>query len=279
MSSVLVTGCNSAFGKLTALLFGRHGHSVFAAVAESGAAGPMEAMAAEEGIDVRVLVLDPADPASVKAAVNAAESAAGGALDVVVNNPGLSLKGPIEDAVDREVQALFEHNLHGPVRVIRAALPSMRHRGAGAIVNVTSIAGLVARPYAGIYSATKHALEAVSESLYHEVKPFGIRVAIVEPGQFETELLANAAVASGFDDSSPYWDSSERFDSALRRLIPDGRPTPAEVVAETIVAVAFDPLAGLRHLVGADAELVMSLRNAGDFEHYDKTIRAALDWE
>jgi NAD(P)-dependent dehydrogenase (short-subunit alcohol dehydrogenase family) len=279
VASVLITGCSSGFGKHTALLFGRHGHTVFAAVADKADAGPMEAMAADEGIDVRVLELDRLQQASVDTAVAEAQDAVGGALDVLVNGPGLAVRGPVEATGDVEVAALFDHNVFGPIRVIRAALPAMRERRAGVIVNVSSIAGLVARPFGGVYSATKHALEGLTESLHHELRPFGIRVALVEPGQFETELLAEASSTDGFDASSPYWDAAGRFDVAIRRLIPDGRPMPAEVVAETIVAVAFDPNAGLRHLVGADAELIMSIRSSGPFEHYDKTIRAALDWE
>jgi NAD(P)-dependent dehydrogenase (short-subunit alcohol dehydrogenase family) len=224
-------------------------------------------------------VLDHDDPPAVAASVAEAEAAAGGALDILVNNPGFSIRGPVEATGDGDVAAIFETNVHRPLRLIRAVLPAMRERGSGVIVNVSSIAGLVARPYGGIYSATKHALEAISESLHHELKPFGIRVAIVEPGQFETELVAEARAVAGFDETSPYWDSSQRFDAALRRLMPDGKPMPAEVVADTIVAVAFDEGAGLRHLVGPDAELIMSIRGAGSFEHYDKTIRAALDWD
>jgi NAD(P)-dependent dehydrogenase (short-subunit alcohol dehydrogenase family) len=279
VASVLITGCSSVFGKHTALLFGRHGHTVFAAVPEVSEAGPMAQMAGEEGIDVRVVVLDRLDPASVASGVAEAEAAAGGALDVVVNGPGLAIRGPVEASGDEEVRALFEQNVFGPIRVIRAALPAMRARGAGVVVNVSSIAGLVARPYGGIYSATKHALEGLTEALHHELRPFGIRVALVEPGQFETELVSEASAVAGFDESSPYWGAAARFDVAIRRLIPDGRPMPAEVVAETLVAVAFDPAAGLRHLVGADAELIMSIRTSGPFEHYDKTLRAALDWE
>ena len=168
--------------------------------------------------------------------------------------------------------------MFGVVRVVRAALPAMRDRRHGVIVNVSSIAGIVARPFGGAYSASKHALEALSEALHHEVRPFGIRVAVVEPGQFETELLANATVAAGFGPDSPYRASSDRFDVAVRGLVPNGKPAPAEVVAETIVAVAFDDNAGLRHLVGADADLVMSVRRSGDFEHFDRTMRAALNW-
>jgi NAD(P)-dependent dehydrogenase (short-subunit alcohol dehydrogenase family) len=279
VASVLVTGCSSGFGKLTALLFARHGHTVFATMRDVGRAGPMEAMAADEGLDVRVLPLDVTDDASVRAAVADAEDQAGGALDVVVNNAGVELRGAVESCSDAEVLAQFDTNVFGVVRVVRAVLPAMRERRRGVIVNVSSIAGLVARPYGGIYSATKHALEAISEALHHELRPFGIRVAVVEPGQFETELLANAVVADGFGPDSPYRAASDRFDVAIRGLSPDGRRAPAEVVADAIVAVAFDDDAGLRHLVGSDAELVMSVRNSGDFEHFDETIRAALNWQ
>ena len=274
MASVLVTGCSSGFGKLTALLFARHGHTVFATMRDIAKAGPMAEMAVEEGLDVRVLPLDVTDAASVDAAV-----AEAGALDVVVNNAGVELRGPIESCSDEELLAQFDTNVFGVVRVVRAVLPGMRERGSGVIVNVSSIAGLVARPFGGAYSASKHALEAISEALHHEVRPFGIRIAVVEPGQFETDLLANATIAAGFGPDSPYRDASDRFDDAVRKLVPDGKPAPAEVVAETIVAVAFDPGAGLRHLVGSDAELVMSVRRSGDFEHFDRTLRAALDWE
>lgn len=279
MASVLITGCSSGFGKLTALLFARHGHTVFATMRDVAKAGPMEEMATDEGLDVRVVPLDVTDCASVERAVADAEAAAGGALDVVVNNAGVELRGPIEECSDEEIHAQFDTNVFGVVRVVRAVVPAMRARGSGVIVNVSSIAGLVARPFGGIYAATKHAIEAISESLHHELRPFGIRVAVVEPGQFETSLLANATWADWFGPASPYRAASEAFDLALRRLVPDGRPSPPEVVAETIVAVAFDPSAGLRHLVGADAELVMSVRRSGDFEHFDTTMRAALDWD
>jgi NAD(P)-dependent dehydrogenase (short-subunit alcohol dehydrogenase family) len=103
-------------------------------------------------------------------------------------------------------------------------------------------------------------------------------VAVIEPGQFETDLLSNAIVAARFTDDSPYKESADKFEVALRRLVPDGRPAPPEVVGEAIVHVAEDDAAGLRHVVGADAELIMSVRKAGDFEHFEKTMRQALDW-
>jgi NAD(P)-dependent dehydrogenase (short-subunit alcohol dehydrogenase family) len=154
----------------------------------------------------------------------------------------------------------------------------MRAQRSGVIVNVGSIAGLVARPFAGLYAATKHAVEAISESLHFELSQFGIRVAVVEPGQFETELATNAITARRFTDDSPYRDAAEKLDNALRRLTPEGRPAPPEVVADAIVAIAEDDNATLRHQIGSDAELIWSVRTAGDFEHYERTMRQALDW-
>jgi NAD(P)-dependent dehydrogenase (short-subunit alcohol dehydrogenase family) len=129
-----------------------------------------------------------------------------------------------------------------------------------------------------MYSATKHAVEAITESLHFECAPFGIRVAVIEPGQFETELGNNAITAAQFTDDSIYKPLSERFDEALQRLTTDGHRPPPEVVAELIVGVAEDDDAGLRHIVGADADLVWSVRNGSTFEQYEQTMRAALDW-
>lgn len=278
MAVVLITGCSSGFGYHAALTFARQGHETYATVRTLAKARPLLDAAAAEDLDLEVLHLDVRDGDSVDGAVGSVLERAG-AIDVCVNNAGIELRGPVEECADDEVLVQFDTNVFGVLRVIRAVLPSMRERGTGVIVNVGSIAGLVARPFGGLYSATKHALEAVTEALHFELRPFGIRVAIVEPGQFETDLLANAIVASRFDESSPYWSTALHFDEALARLSLDGRPAPPEVVADAIVAVAEDDDARLRHPVGADAELIWSVRRGGDFEAYEETMRAALDWQ
>jgi NAD(P)-dependent dehydrogenase (short-subunit alcohol dehydrogenase family) len=277
MSAVLITGCNSGFGFHASLTFARQGHDVYATVRHLERADPLRKAAEAEGLDLRVLRLDVRDGDSVDAAVAEVLGDAG-RIDVCVNNAGIELRGPIEECSDDEVLVQFDTNVFGLLRVVRAVLPAMRAQGAGVIVNVGSLAGLVARPYGGLYSATKHAVEAITEALHFECAPFGIRVAVLEPGQFETELLNNAITAERFGASSIYKASSDRFDAALARLSPDGRPAPPEVVADAIVAVAEDDDAGLRHLVGADAELVWSVRSGSTFEQYEQTMRAALDW-
>jgi NAD(P)-dependent dehydrogenase (short-subunit alcohol dehydrogenase family) len=277
MASVLITGCNSGFGFHASLSFARQGHDVFATVRNLDRAGPLRDAAKAEDLELHVLRLDVRDADSVDGAVAEVMERAG-RIDVCVNNAGLELRGPIEECSDDEMLVQFDTNVFGLVRVVRAVLPVMRAQGSGVILNVGSLAGLVARPFGGLYSASKHAIEAISEALHFECAPFGIRIAVVEPGQFETELLNNAITAVQFTDESIYREASDRCDEALQRLSPDGHRAPPEVVAETIVAVAEDDDAGLRHLVGADADLVWSVRNGSTFEQYEQTVRQALDW-
>ncbi len=278
MSTVLVTGCSSGIGLRTSLGFARQGHTTVASVRNLDRASPLRDAATDEGLDLHVVALDVTDGESVERAVKEVVADYGG-IDILVNNAGIELRSPIEDASDEEVLAQFDTNVFGLVRVTRAVLPVMREQRSGVIVNVSSIAGVVARPFGGYYSATKHAVEAISEALHYEVARFGIRVAIIEPGQFATALVDNAMVARSFAaDGSPYRDDSDRFDVALGGLTPDGEPGDAQVVADTIVAVAGDPAAPLRHVVGADAELILSVRRSGDFESFEETMRSALNW-
>jgi NAD(P)-dependent dehydrogenase (short-subunit alcohol dehydrogenase family) len=278
MAVVLITGCSSGFGRRASLSFARQGHTVFATVRAPERAEDLVEIATSEDLDLHVVRLDVRDVESVEAAVDEVLERAG-RIDVCVNNAGIELRGPIEECADDEVLQQFDTNVFGVLRVVRAVLPSMRGQGSGVIVNVSSIAGLVARPFAGMYAASKHALEAITESLHFEVAPFGIRVHAVEPGQFETDLGANAITAARYTDASPYREAADALDVAIRRLAPDGKPAPADIVADAIVEVALDADAPLRRLVGDDAELIWSVRTSGDFEHFEQTMRAALDWQ
>jgi NAD(P)-dependent dehydrogenase (short-subunit alcohol dehydrogenase family) len=277
MSTVLLTGCSSGFGYYAALSFARQGHEVFATVRTLERAKPLQDAAAEEGLDLHVVRLDVRDADSVDGAVTEVVERSG-RIDVCVNNAGVELRGPIEECSDDEVLVQFDTNVFGLLRVVRAVIPIMRDQGGGVIVNVGSIAGLVSRPFGGIYAASKHAVEAITEALHFECGLWNIRLAVIEPGQFETELSNNAITAARFDATSPYKVVAERLDTAVRSLVPDGKPAPPEVVADAIVAVAEDDDASLRHLVGADAELIWSVRNGTDFEQYEQTMRSALDF-
>jgi NAD(P)-dependent dehydrogenase (short-subunit alcohol dehydrogenase family) len=276
MSTVLITGCSSGFGLLTALHFARRGDRVFATLRDVTKAGELERARREEDLPLEILSLDLLDPGSVDRAIRDAESK--GPIDIVINNAGMEVRGSIEDTSDEEARLQLDTNVHGPLRVIRGVLPGMRERGSGTIVNVSSIAGLVARPYGGLYAASKHALEAISEALHYEVSPFGIRVVLIEPGQYATELLAKAVVARRFDRASPYHARSERFDAAIRRLLPEGEPSDPQEVAEIIWEAVHGDEPRLRYLAGDDAKLIVSVYREKGFEEFEQTMRAALDW-
>src|SRR3954471_21773579 len=157
MSVVLITGCNSGFGLHASLSFARQGHDVFAAVRNLDRAEPLRAAAAAEELELHVVRLDVRDGDSVDAAV-AEVIEREGRIDVCVNNAGIEVRGPIEECNDDEMLVQFDTNVFGLLRVVRAVLPTMRAQGSGVIVNVGSLAGLVALPYGGVYFGPKHAI-------------------------------------------------------------------------------------------------------------------------
>ena len=188
MAVALITGTSTGIGLATALHFGRQGHDVWAGVRNPAAATELREAIERERLPVRVVALDVDDAGSVQRGVAEVLDKAG-RIDVLVNNAGIGGGGPIEDVPVDWVKTLFETNYFGVLRVIQAVLPGMRERRAGAIVNVSSVAGRLAIAGHGHYSAVKHALEAMSEALAQEVQRFGIRVAIVEPGVVVTPDL------------------------------------------------------------------------------------------
>jgi NAD(P)-dependent dehydrogenase (short-subunit alcohol dehydrogenase family) len=275
MANVFITGCSSGFGLLTALKFARARDRVVATMrrpeeAPADLTGPI----ARQRLPIRLDRLDVLDPASIAAAVGAA-----GDIDVLVNNAGIELRSSIEDASDEDVEKQFDTNVFGTLRVLRAVLPQMRARKRGVVVNLSSVAGIVARPFGGLYSATKHALEAITESLHFEAAPLGIRVVLIEPGVYATRLLDNAFPGEKFTPASPYWPTHERFEEALGRLRDGtgGIQDPQEV-ADAIYAAVHDPQPRLRYLVGRDAQMIVSAYRQLDFEQYEQAMRQTMRW-
>jgi NAD(P)-dependent dehydrogenase (short-subunit alcohol dehydrogenase family) len=277
MATILITGCSSGFGLLTALQFARRGHRVVATMRNPSRDVTLSGAVRDERLPVTVLPLDVCDPGQVTATVARAE-AEHGPLDVLVNNAGVELRASIEDADEADIRRQFETNVFGTVRMMQAVLPRMRARRAGTIVNVSSIAGLVSRPFGGYYAASKHAVEAITEALHFEVAPFGIRVILIEPGQYATSLLDNAWNGGRFTPASPYWERSARFDERIKRLAPGGeRADPAEV-ARLICDAALAETPRLRHLAGSDAHMIAAAYRQSEFEAFEQAMRGALDW-
>ncbi len=273
MTSVLITGSSTGFGALASRTFAEQGHDVVATMRNVSKGGPLLTDAEAEGWSLRVVELDVTDSASIDAAL-----ADVGVPDILVNNAGVELKSPVAAASDDEMLWQFEANVFGVARMLRAVVPGMRERGAGVVVNVGSIAGLVGRPFAGYYAATKHALEGLSEALRFEVGRQGIRVHLVQPGQFPTELGGNTRYADAFAPGTPDREMSDGLDVAIRGLVPDGEPADPQEVADVIVRVALDPDAPFRTLVGDDAEMIAAVKSQGTFEEFEAAMRATLEW-
>ena len=250
MPVALVTGTSTGIGFATALHLARHGHRVVATMRDLAKATPLRDAARVEGLPLVVGDLDVTRPDSVERAV-AATLEREGPIDVLVNNAGIGGATPLELTPEAEHRAMFETNYWGAIRMIRAVLPSMRERRTGCIVNVTSIAGRVATPNQIAYSASKHALDAASEALAHEVAAFGIRVAIIEPGVIQTAIFENSAGATRYDKTSPYRQIMRRngkfFAAGFRN---PGRP---EAVAAVILDAVTTDRPRLRYPVGVDA--------------------------
>jgi NAD(P)-dependent dehydrogenase (short-subunit alcohol dehydrogenase family) len=170
---------------------------------------------------------------------------------------------------------MFETNVLGAVRMIQAVLPQMRERGSGTIVNVTSLAGLVTGPIGGTYAATKHALEAISEALHYEVGHFGVRVAVIEPGFFETEFQGKEP-RFGLDEP-PYDQLDREWAVAFEKLRGGDAPSGAEPVAQVIADAVEGTEDKLRWPVGADADMVLAARSTMDDETFEATMRGVLD--
>ena len=191
--SILITGCSSGFGRLGAEHYARLGARVFATMRNlpRPEAAELEALAKSDNLDITVLEIDITDDAQVKSGVDAALKAAGGTLDVLINNAGMSIAGPIEAQDMAATQLIFDTNVYGAQRMARAVLPSMRANKSGYIFNVTSQLGRVIIPGFGQYSPTKFALEAMSEQMAYEVAPFDIDVTIIQPGGYPTKIWYN----------------------------------------------------------------------------------------
>jgi NAD(P)-dependent dehydrogenase (short-subunit alcohol dehydrogenase family) len=275
VSVVLITGCSSGIGLETALAFARRGDATYASMRDPGAAGRLLERARAHGSRVEVVALDVTDDASVESAVRAVERRHG-AIDVLVNNAGIADSGPVETIPIERARAVLDTNLWGAVRTARAALPAMRARGTGVIVNVSSAAARVpAMPFNGFYAASKLALGALSESLSWELAPFGIRVACIEPGFFATEISSKSWGA--VDRSSPYGADHGWVNDFFVKNGEANGGDPA-IVAEAIVRAAHDPAAPLHTLVGEDAAGYVALADrSGTHEGWVAAATAILE--
>ena len=254
MPTALITGTSTGIGLETAIAFARKGYRVFAGL-RSPAKASLIQKAIGEGLPIVMVQLDVDNDDSVEDAVSDVLAHAG-SIDVLVNNAGIGKRGAIELLSIKASKAMFETNYFGAIRMMRAVLPGMRARCSGAIVNVTSLCGRVSIPLHGHYTASKYALEAASEALAGEMRPFGVRVAIIEPGVILTPIFTKGE--SVIDPSTPYLAAINRLSRFFGSQLVD--PTMPAAVAGTIIEAVETDAPRLRYLVGEDARALMAGR-------------------
>jgi NAD(P)-dependent dehydrogenase (short-subunit alcohol dehydrogenase family) len=254
MKHVLITGASTGIGFATAIHLARGNYQVSAGVRSPKKAEQLQT-AIDSGLPIQMVQLDVDDDRSV---TNAAEEVRrnAGNIDVLVNNAGILGGGPLEFVPIETAKQVFETNYFGAVRMIRAVLPQMRERQSGAIVNITSLAGRFASGGAVHYSASKSALEAASECLAIEVRPYGIRVAIIEPGVIATPIFSKAQALNL--DGNPYATPLRRMMKFFEAQL--SRPTWPEAVAAVVQEALETDSPKLRYPVGKDAELLLKMR-------------------
>jgi NAD(P)-dependent dehydrogenase (short-subunit alcohol dehydrogenase family) len=278
MSNVLITGCSSGFGLLTAQTFARRGDNVFATVRDLANADALERIRDGEDLPISILQLDVRYAASVHAAVTAALDR--GPIDVLVNNAGYALRSSVEETEDDEIRQEFETNVFGVVRLIRAVAPGMRARGSGTIVNVSSVTAWAPLPFSGPYAASKAAVSALSESLHYELSPFGVRIVLVEPGPYPTTgFPSNSVIGRNGIENSQYAELRARYQSAAGRILGDIPSEPQEV-ADAICDAVYSDTPRFRYVVGDVGQRIVNMRREStDFEEFAGWIAHMLGWQ
>jgi NAD(P)-dependent dehydrogenase (short-subunit alcohol dehydrogenase family) len=248
--TVLTTGANSGIGLATVLELARRGFRSVGSVRSQEKSDVVKKAAADAGVSVETVILDVTDADACEEVV--------GRLDpyALVNNAGYGLTGAIEDVPEDDARKLFDTMVFAPMRLARIVLPGMRSRGDGRIVNVSSIAGRTTAPFAGWYAGAKHALEAVSDALRIEAAGGGVKVILVEPGGFRTNIWED------MDRDVSRWEGEgSRFGDAYRRSLSgqkafEGLMGDPVGVARVIGHALTTRIPRARYLVGADAQLI-----------------------
>jgi NAD(P)-dependent dehydrogenase (short-subunit alcohol dehydrogenase family) len=273
--AVLVTGCSSGIGAATAARLAAGGWTVYATARRP------ETLAELEAKGCRTLALDVTDEASRKAAVDAVVEAEG-AVGVLVNNAGYSQSGAVESVSDERVRAQFETNVFGALALCRLVLPGMREQGWGKVVNVSSMGGRFTFPGGGLYHASKHALEALSDAMRYELKGFGVDVILVEPGLIRTEFgaVAEREIGSATTDYGPYADFNQAVGEATVGAYEKGLLArlggPPEAVAETIERALNARRPRARYTVTASAKVLLALHALLPDSGWDAMLRGSF---
>jgi NAD(P)-dependent dehydrogenase (short-subunit alcohol dehydrogenase family) len=272
MPAAIVTGTSTGIGLVTAASLARAGYDTFATMRDPSRTPELAKIAGAEKLPITIVSMDVDNDGSVAKAITQI-LATTGRIDVLVNNAGVLGSGPIEEVSLGEFRRVMETNYFGALRCIQAVLPTMRKQGDGHIVNVSTVGGRITGLSQGPYCASKFALEAISETLAGEVKGFGIRVAIVEPGVTVTPIFEKRRT---IPEASRY-RQERRMNAIFDALQKMG--TPPSLVADTIVEIVRSKTSRLRHLTGPDAEPFIKYRASLTDEQWIDLQSMASDQE
>jgi NAD(P)-dependent dehydrogenase (short-subunit alcohol dehydrogenase family) len=268
----LITGASSGIGAATAARLTRAGHTVYATARKADVLADLAAAGAE------TRSLDVTDDASMRAVVEEIVETHG-RVGGLVNNAGYGIYGAVEEVPMDGVRAQFETNVFGPARLIQLVLPSMRAARQGRIVNVSSMGGRLTFPFGGYYHASKHAVEALSDALRYELRPFGIGVSIIEPGLITTRFgaTASATLAGTTAADSPYRASIDALEKSIldsyeNRMMTAGPERVARTIEEALTAAR----PRTRYVVTAAARAMITVRAASPGKVWDRVVKTTM---
>ncbi len=273
---ILITGCSSGFGLLIAARLASQGHDIIASMRDLNKNKELLAETQKRRGKVEVIFLDVTNNKSIQDAVHDIVINYEG-IDVLINNAGYGVGGFFEDLSEEDIRDQMETNFFGVQNVTRVVLPIMRKQKSGHIINISSIAGLSATPCFSAYNASKWALEAFSESLYHELKFFNIHVSCVEPGTYKTKIFdENAKYAKDFDNpQSPYFQYSQHLKQKVRGFVDTCHKDP-EAVPRLIERLIGHPNPPLRNIPDMESRILYTLRRILPLRLYTWMIRKTL---
>jgi len=268
MSNIVITGASRGIGMATALVLARDGHTVVATMRDPGGSPELGRLSAGERLPIRIEAMDVDSDASVRSCFSRIHSEM--VVETLVNNAGVERLGSVEETPLADFRACMETNYFGAIRCIQAVAHRMRERRHGTIINVSSVAGKISAAPMTPYAASKFALEAVSEALAQEMKPFGVRVAIVEPGIIDTRMARNIQASPG----SAVYPQGRRIAAMFAASLTAGTAGP-EMVGQRIREIVESGAWKLRHAASPDAGPFLAWRSSLNDEQW--TDWGALD--
>lgn len=281
LKTVLITGGTDGLGRGAALFLAARGYRAFAGGRNAERRAALDRLAREKQLPIETLALDVCDDVSARAAVEQISKTAG-PVDVLINNAGIAIGAVLEEISLADLHKQFETNFFGAMRMAQLVLPEMRRRRLGHIINMSSIAGKIAIPLMGPYAASKHALEAASDSMRLETYSFGIHVVLIEPGYIHSSMSQNAAeLSSAYVNAagaSAYRKIYEGFQKSWEKTVQASKYYP-EDCARVILRAIEDRPPKARYLVTRDAKIAARLRRWLSDRTFDRITRKRIGIE